>query len=197
MKTRFIYFFSGLLRVRWSVLWSALFFPALVLAQEILPCADQGVPIRTAGFLGFGDSAKKIRTLATLHPTESGDFDKELIVGIYKFRRANGSWEVFRKHGDGYGNGDGNSYSKHPAKFPIRVFADQPIYVSQRAGNTLEIRRNTDDRHSTSVSVQFLKNNNVLVSNKSAQPILSVSACPKNDDASEPKQNLDPRPKAQ
>lgn len=54
---------------------------------------------------------------------------------------------------------------------------DQPLYVSQRDKNVLEVRRNTDDVNSTSMTIAFGPEK-IEVKNAAGKPVLTYNVCP-------------------
>ncbi len=122
-----------------------------VQAQNSKNCSDP-IDLKTKGFLGFGKEAEKEKTIARFLEQKISDtstYNKSFEIGKYQFVKTKTDWEIYRK------NDSGKYELRTDLKFPIKVFADHPIYVSQRPNSILEVRRNTDDTYSKSLTVQF------------------------------------------
>lgn len=142
-------------------------------AAETINCTEKTVEIKAAGFSGFGAEAKKLKTVGRLSKSTSVEsvYERTFEIGRYRFERANDKWTVFRK------NDQGVFEYRQDIGFPVKVSVDQPLYVSQRDKNVLEVRRNTDDVNSTSMTIVF-GGEKIEVRNALGKPVLTYNACP-------------------
>ena len=147
-------------------------------AQNSKNCSDP-IDLKTKGFLGFGKEAEKEKTIARFLEQKISDtstYSKSFEIGKYQFVKTKTDWEIYRK------NDSGKYELRSDLKFPIKVFADHPIYVSQRPNSILEVRRNTDDTYSKSFTVQF-KDKEIVIQDGAMKSIL---LCPKTAKSTAP-----------
>lgn len=192
MKKLFIFF---------VLVGSSLIFIEFALAENIsqsTDCKSNRWPVKVAGFLGYNQESKKIRTIAhivTPNTDQKSVYERVLEVGQYRFIRENqnselsspqntsqnttkASWQIYRRN-----NKDGAFVLRKDLQFPVKVSVDEPLYVSVRSDQALELRRNTDDVHSTSVTFQFSKDDTTVKDAKQA-------TIAKYDSCSEDSKNL-------
>ena len=141
-------------------------------AAENIDCNQKTIEIKAAGFSGFGAEAKKLKAVGRLAKSNLAEsaYERTFEIGRYRFERANEKWSVYRK------NDQGIFEPRPDIAFPVKVSVDQPLYVSQRDINVLELRRNTDDVNSTSMTIVFSPEK-IEVKNSAGKPVLTYRAC--------------------
>ncbi len=175
MKKLFIFF---------VLVGSSLIFIEFALAENIsqsTDCKSNRWPVKVAGFLGYNQESKKIRTIAhivTPSVDQKSVYERVLEIGNYRFIREGLSWQIYRRN-----TKDGVFELRKDIPFPVKVSVDEPLYVSVRSDQALELRRNTDDVHSTSVTFQFSKDDTTVKDAKQA-------TIAKYDSCSEDSKNL-------
>lgn len=120
-------------------------------ATEFYSCSGRNVEIKSAGFYGYNAEAKKIKSVGrfSVATSDASNYQRSFEIGAYRFAKEGEQWAIYRK------NDQGRYELRRELKFPVKVSVDQPIYVSQRSKTVLEVRRNTDDTNSTSMTVVF------------------------------------------
>lgn len=144
-----------------------------VFAADSYNCSDKNIEIKAKGFTGYGAQAQKIKTVGRLSPTtsEASTYQRSFEIGFYRFVKEADVWAVYRK------NDQGVYLLKREIQFPVKVSIDQPIYVSKRDKNVLEVRRNTDDKNSTFMTIVFGREK-MNVNDSEGNSILLYNLCP-------------------
>lgn len=140
-------------------------------------CTDKKIEVKAKGFMGYGAEAQKEKSIGRISSTTSAasTYQRSFETGRYRFVKESDAWAIYRKN-------DQDVYElRKDIKFPVKVSIDQPIYVSQRDKNVLEIRRNTDDKNSTSMTVVFGPAQ-MNVKDRDGKEILSYSLCPTSNE---------------
>lgn len=142
-------------------------------AFETVDCSEKIIEIKAAGFTGFGAEAKKLKPVGRLAKATASEatHERSFEIGRYRFEKANDKWNVYRKSDQGLFE------FRQDISFPVKVSVDQPLYVSQRDKNVLEVRRNADDVNSTSMTISF-GSKKIEVKNAVGKPVLTYNVCP-------------------
>lgn len=142
-------------------------------AADTISCSNKKIDIKAKGFTGFGAEAKKTKTIGYLSLDNSPDaiYQRSFEIGRYRFSREGSEWSIYRK------NDDGVFELRKDVHFPVKISADQPLYVSQRDKNVLELRRNTDSANSISMTLVFGKET-IEAKEQNGSPILTYNLCP-------------------
>lgn len=143
-----------------------------VFAVETHNCSDKKIEVKAKGLIGYGAETQKEKSIGRISSTtsETSTYQRSFETGLYRFVKESDTWAIYRKN-------DQDVYElRKDIHFPVKVSIDQPIYVSQRDKNVLEVRRNTDDKYSTSVTVVFGREK-MNVKDRDGKEILSYSLC--------------------
>lgn len=145
-------------------------------AVDSLSCSTDDIEIKATGFLGLGQEAKIEKTIGklTTRTNETSIYERSFEIGAYRFVKEKDGFITYRKN-------EAGAYAQLDIKGQVKVSNDHPIFVSNREGNTLIIRRLGDDKNKQEMIIIFDKNQMSVKVNKggSYSEILKYTLCPK------------------
>ena len=146
-------------------------------AVETLSCSTKDIEIKAAGFLGLGAETQKVKPIGrlTTRTSETSIYERSFEIGAYRFVKDISGFVTYRKN-------DAGAYEQKDIKGQVKVSNDHPIYVNNREGNTLVVRRTGDSKNQQEMIIVFGQNQISVKINKNGfySEMLNYTLCQKS-----------------
>jgi hypothetical protein len=150
-----------------------LFVSFQVYAEDQVNCSSKTVPIKMAGFSGYGEELKKTKQIAQLvNPAsdQPSSFEKSFEIGKYRFVKIEKGWDIYRKNENG-------QFQKKNITGKFQVDADQKIWATVRADGSINIHRNVAGEDYQKEFNVFFNKKEVSIVDSQKNALLSYKNC--------------------